>query len=66
MTNDDVILDPVLRRCAELTLEYWRKFLGDAEYKRIVSNCDPQHIYTYSGWPLQIELFKDKEKKDTS
>jgi len=61
MTDDEVILEPILRRCAESALKYWHKLLGDAEYKRVVCTTDPQHIYTYSGWPLKVELFKDKK-----
>lgn len=61
--NDDITLDPVLRRSASLEREYWHRVLGDAEHKRVVSNTDPSHIYTYDDWPLKVDLFKDKKKE---
>jgi hypothetical protein len=63
MNNDEIILDPVLRRSARLEREYWFRVLGDTEYKRIVSNTDPSHIYTWSGWPLKVDLFRDKKQE---
>jgi hypothetical protein len=63
MSRDDIILDPLLRRSARLEREYWHKVLGDVKYKLVVSTTDPSHIYTWSGWPLKIELFKDERKE---
>lgn len=44
MSNDDIILDVALRRSGEAVREYWKKTLGDAEYKRIVENTDPSGV----------------------
>ena len=63
MSNDDIILDAALRCSAEAVREYWKKTLGDAEYKRIVETTDPSGIYTFGGWPLKVELFKDEKKE---
>ena len=63
MGKDDIILDEVLRRHARIEREYWYRVIGDTGYKRIVSNTDPSHIYTWSGWPLKVDLFKDKEQE---
>lgn len=63
MSSDDILLDPVLRRSARLEREYLYKVLGQVEYKRVISTTDPSHIYTYGGWPLKVELFKDKKEE---
>ena len=57
MNNHEIILDPVLRRAAASELEYWYKSM------QTVHTADPSHIYTYSCWPLKVELFKDKHKE---
>jgi len=61
MLDDDIILDPVLRRSAASVRKYLFKSMQNS--KQTVHTTDPSHIYTYSGWPLKVELFKDKSKK---
>jgi hypothetical protein len=61
MNNDDIILDPVLRRSAASERKYLYKSLRNS--KQNVHATDPSHIYTYGGWPLKVELFKDKSEK---
>lgn len=65
MNNDNIILDPVLRRCAAIEREYlYKKSMRNTKQaEQTVHTTDPSHIYTYSGWPLKVELFKDKSEK---
>jgi hypothetical protein len=63
MNNDETILDPMLRRSERSEREYLYKVLERAEYKGIISTTDPSHIYTWSGWPLEADFFRDKKQE---